>query len=142
LQSLGTDEAKLGPLKAVAAKGAPTKAELVSGFAAVRDKLVAVAAPPPTGTVLDRMLASAQGFVKVRPAGASPGSDPDAVASRIDADLNAGSFRAALDEWLQLPDVSKTASADWADRLKARVAAEEAARSIASGAIAALSPTQ
>ena len=142
LTSLGVDPAKLAPLRAVAATGAPTRAALSAGFAAVRDGLVAADAPVQTGTMLDRMMASAQSLVKVRPAGASPGSDPDAVSSRIDADLSTGSFRAALDEWTALPGVSKTASAAWADQLKARVGAEEAARSIGSSAIAALGPSQ
>lgn len=142
LRTLGVEAGTLAALTPLADKGAPSKAELAAGFGDVRNAILAATAPKVTGGVLDRMMASATGFVKIRPAGASPGSDPDAIVSRIEADLEASSFHAALADWMQLPEAGKTPSAAWADRLKARVSAEQAAESIATGAIAAIGPSQ
>jgi hypothetical protein len=143
LQSLGVDAAQLAPLAAVAAKGAPTDADLLADLAQVRDKMLGAGAPAPTtGNVFDRMLASAQGLVKVRPAGESAGNDPEAVVSRIDADLRRGDLHGSLGEWSKLPDDGKAASQAWADRLKARVDAEDAARAIVAGAITAFGPSK
>ena len=141
LESLGADPSQLAALRPVAATGAATKADLIAGFAAVRDAMITAAAPIRTGTMFDRMMANAQSLVKVRAAGASPGNDPDAVVSRIDAALGAGDLKAALSDWTALPDASKAASAAWAGKLKARVLADSAARAIGNGAIAALGPT-
>ncbi len=138
LQALGVDPAKLAALRSVADRGAPSRADLAAGFSNVRDALVAADTPKPTGTVLDRMVASAQGLVKIRAAGANPGNDVDAVAARIEADLDRSRFAAALAEWDHLPEASKAASSAWAERLKMRVAPEEAARSVAAEAIAAI----
>ncbi|WP_131113271.1 COG4223 family protein [Lichenihabitans psoromatis] len=142
LKALGVSESNLAPLTAVADKGAATDAMLITLFGQVRDKMLGAGAPKPTGNVLDRMLASAQGLVKVRPAGETAGNDPDAVVSRIDADLNRADLNGALGEWQKLPDDGKAASQSWADRLKARVDAQDAARAIVAGAVTAFGSTK
>ncbi len=142
LQQLGVAEATLAPLIAVADKGAPTQADLLAGFEDVKAKMVGAGTPIPTGGVLDRMLAGAEGLVKVRRAGASSGQDPDAIVSRIDSDLRRRDDQAALNEWQGLPDDGKAASRAWMEWLKSRVDAETAARSVVANAIAALGSSQ
>lgn len=138
LAALGASDDVRQPLEAVAAAGAATDADLLSGFAALRDQIVVAAAPVSTGTVLDRMMANAQNLVKVSRTGAGSGPDADAASSRIEADLKGGALAAAAAEWEALPEASRARSADWGARLKARIAAEKAARSIETDAVAAL----
>lgn len=142
LAALGVEEGVRKPLDAVAATGAATDADLETGFAAVRDGIVVAAAPVSTGTVLDRMMANAQNLVKVSRTGAGAGPDADAASSRIEADLRRGALPAAAAGWDALPEASRARSADWAARLKARIAAEAAARGIATAAVAALAAAQ
>lgn len=142
LAALGVEETARGALDAVAASGAATQADLLSGFAAVRDGIVIAAAPVSTGTVLDRMMANAQSLVKVSRTGAGAGPDADAASSRIDAALKRGDLPAAAAEWDGLPEASRARSADWAARLKARVAAVAAARGIETAAVTALAAAQ
>ena len=138
LHRLGVDDATLKPLAAVAGTGAATQADLLSGFKTVQDQVVVAAAPVSTGTMLDRMMANAQSLVKVSRSGAAPGEDAGALASRIEASLQRGDLAAASADWAALPAASKARSTDWAAKLDARLAAEAAARSIETGAVAAL----
>lgn len=142
LVALGVDESTRKPLEAVAATGAATDADLLSGFAALQDAIVVAAAPVSTGTVLDRMMANAQSLVKVSRTGAGSGPDAAAASSRIEADLKGGALSAAASEWDGLPEASRTRSADWAARLKRRIAAETAAHAIGTAAVTALAAAQ
>ncbi len=138
LQTLGADDAVLGPLRAVADKGAPTRADLLALFDDDERAMVGPSAPAPGGSVLDRVVAGAQSLVKIRPTGAAPGQDPDAVVTRVGDALQRGDYGGALAEWQGLPGDGKTATRPFADRLKARVDAEAAARSVVAEAIATL----
>lgn len=140
LQGLGADPAALDRLRPVADKGAPTRATILAGFEADRPAMLGAGQSAPAGSVLDRVMAGARGLVKVRDTGTSPGQDPDAVVSRIAAALQNGDLKGALAEWGGLPADGKASSQPWADELKVRVDAEEAARGIAAGAVAALAP--
>lgn len=138
LQAIGADDRALAPLRTVADRGAPTRADLIALFDDKERAMVGTAAPAPSGGVLDRMVAGAQSLIKVRPSGATPGQDPDAVVTRIGDDLQRGDFARALAEWQGLPDDGKAATRPFADALQARVDAEAAARSVVSNAVAAL----
>ncbi len=140
LKGLGADPAALDRLRPLADKGAPTRAALLAGFERDRVAMLGAGAPAPDGSVLDRMMAGARGLVKVRETGTSPGQDPDAVVSRIGAALRNDDWGAALAGWQGLPADGKAASQPWADQLRARVDAADAAREIASAAVAALAP--
>jgi hypothetical protein len=63
------------------------------------------------------------------------------VAARIRRALERGDVAAALQAWNSLSDAGKAASADWAARARARLAAQEAARAILAEASERLSRT-
>lgn len=138
LRTLGAGPDALGPLGAVADRGAPTRADLVAQFNDAQRAMVGSAAPAPGGSVLDRMVAGAQSLVKVRPAGSAPEQDPDATVSRIGENINGGDFAGALAAWNGLPPDGKAATQGFAARLKARVDAEGAARAVVADAIGTL----
>jgi hypothetical protein len=138
LQVLGTDPAKLAPLQVVAANGAPSLRDLRADLAELQGRIIGQGTPAPNGSYMDRMMAGASSLVQVRPLGSVVGDTPAAIVSRIDGEIAADDLPAALTDWQKLPEASRTASKSLAERIKLRLDAETAARTIAANAIAAL----
>ncbi|HEY8581085.1 MAG TPA: hypothetical protein VIL72_14450, partial [Beijerinckiaceae bacterium] len=101
-------------------------------------KLAPKAEPPAGASFLDRLRSSAAGLVQVRPVGEPSGETPADLVARIEAAVRRGAFADALRLWERLPETARADSAAWADRLRARLAAEDAARAIQSDAVARL----
>lgn len=132
LTRMGVPAERLAPLQAAAKTGVATNEELARGLAGLEPKIVARAEPGADGSVIDRLTNSALGLVRVRPSGQPTGDAPADVFARMSHATRAGDLAAALKEWEKLPEGAKAASADWANRARARVAAEAAARAILS----------
>ena len=77
--------------------------------------------------VLGQASARLRSVVAGRPKNEQEGNDAASIISRIEARLKDGSLADALSEAESLPDASQKALGDWLDRLRARVAAEQAA---------------
>jgi hypothetical protein len=137
LKSLKADPAKIAPLEPLAQAGAPTARALADRFRPLADE-IAKEDRPADGSFLDRITQSASHLVRVRPAGEKQGSDPAALASQIQAALDRGDLNRAHDLWVKLPDRAKARSQEWARSLEARLAADNAAQSLANEAIARL----
>ena len=91
IKSFVPDPGDLGPLPAYADKGIPTVPELTRSFAASRDAALAAAAPAPSGSLIDRLLASASTLIKVKRVDeAATGDSPSAVLARAEALLDKG----------------------------------------------------
>lgn len=130
LDHLGADPVKLAALKPLAAHGAPSAAALAADFARVAPAVLAAAATPAAGGVVDRLLANMSKVVRVTPIGEVAGDDPAALVSQIDAALGRGQVAAALAAWARLPEPARRASQDWADAAQSRVGADKAAQDI------------
>ncbi|MEA2759064.1 MAG: hypothetical protein QOH65_1677 [Methylobacteriaceae bacterium] len=137
LKSLKADPAKVAALEPLAQTGAPTSRALADRFRPLADE-IAKQDQPADGSFVDRIMQSASHLVRVRSAGEKQGSDPAALASQIQAALDRGDLYRAHDLWTKLPDHTKARSQDWARSLEARLAADNAAQSLASEAIARL----
>lgn len=139
LEALGAGN-KAGTLKPFADHGAPRFAELTAQFAVLRPAILAAAAPPSSGSFLDRLSSGASGLVSVRPTGeaAATGTSPAAVVGQIETALAHGDTAAAIAAWAKLPPPAQKVSQAWADRLKAREAAHQAAQALVTESIAAL----
>jgi hypothetical protein len=137
LKSLKADPAKVAALQPLAQSGAPTSRALADRFRPLADE-IAKEDQPNEGSFFDRIMQSASHLVRVRSAGEKQGSDPAALASQIQAALDRGDLARAHDLWTKLPDRAKARSADWARSLEARLAADNAAQTLASDAIARL----
>jgi len=138
LQNLGVDPAKLAPLKALAG-GAPTNNELAASFEALAPKaLAAAASPPQRANAWDRLLAHIRGLVQVRDLAETPGDDPAALVSQIEAETRGGDLPGALAAFAKLPEPARQAAADWAAAAGAKREADEALQSIRQAAIANL----
>jgi hypothetical protein len=137
LQSLGVQPEKLSPLKALAG-GGPTDRALAASFDAVAPKVLAAASRPEGGGVIDRFLAHLRGLVQVRVLSETPGDDPAALVSQIDAESRRGDVSGALAAFGKLPEPARQAASGWAAEAGAKQAADEALGSIREAAIAKL----
>ena len=142
LKTLGADPAALERLKDVADTGAPTTKDLRAALSTLRDQIVAEAAPAPSGSYMDRLMAGAATLVQVRPLGSVVGDAPAAVAARLDDDLARDDLAAALAEWQKLPEASRAAGKSLAERIRLRQSAQIAARTIGGDAIKAMAAAQ
>ncbi|GAC1336578.1 MAG: hypothetical protein NVSMB26_23370 [Beijerinckiaceae bacterium] len=137
LKGLKADPTKVAALEPHAATGAPTARVLAERFRPLGVEIAKEDAPR-EGSFFDRIKQSASRLVSVRPVGEKQGSDPAALASQIQAALDRGDLARAHDLWTKLPERAKTLSQDWARSLEGRLAADAAARSVATDAIARL----
>jgi hypothetical protein len=138
LAALGVGEADIAALRPHATAGLPTHQALQSGFdAAIADVPLEQPVPANAGTV-ERLLESARGLVEVRRAGPTTGDQPAAVVTRVRAALAAGDLETALAEWRGLPENARTATAAWAERAEARLAAERLVAKLRGEALARL----
>ncbi|WP_237479708.1 hypothetical protein [Lichenibacterium dinghuense] len=142
LRALGAEPEAVAKLQPLAAKGAPTAAALKAQWDAVSPDVLAATAPAQTGSALDRLGASALSLVQVRQVGAVKGDDAGAVATQIDAALDAGDVAGALAAWGRLPQAGQDRSKDWAAAARARVEAAQAAQGLVARAIATLGKTK
>ena len=126
LKALSPSADDLGVLPAHAATGIPTLPELVRGFTTARDAALAAETPPPAAdaSLLDRLLASLNGLVKIRRVdAAAPGEGTVAVLARAEAQLGKGNLDGAIKEVEALDGAARAAFSAWLDQARARVGA-------------------
>ena len=138
LQRLGADSRALAALEPFARDGAPTAAALAASFARLEPDLIAKSAGPPPSGVVDRLLQHLRGLVQVRDLNETPGDDPQALMSQIEAAAARGDYAAAIARLDKLPEGAREAAKPWAAGLVARAGADDALRSIRSVALAAI----
>ena len=120
LERLGVEPAKLAPLKVVI-DGAPTDGALAAAFDGARSKVLDAAAPlEEHGGIADHFLAHLRSLVRVRNLNETAGDDPQALASRIDADCRRGDVTGALAAFAKLPEASRRAASAWAAAAESR----------------------
>lgn len=139
-RALGAEAAGLQPLEAAASAGLPTRAQLAQRFTALAPALMRAApqAPAAGGGLIDRLAASAQGLVRVRPVGETAGDDAGATIARAEAKLARGDLAGALADVEKLPAPVLAAAKDWVAEARARLAADNALQGLTSQALAAL----
>jgi hypothetical protein len=135
--AVAPDTPELTELRALAAKGVPTRARLAAEAGAVADRMLDATRDVPSGDagVVDRLLASARSLVKVHPVGSVEG---DGVAARIARFHNAvtgGDLAGASAEYDALPEKAKAAGADFMAKLQARVKVDALAQKALASAL-------
>jgi hypothetical protein len=134
LQKLGVAPDKLTPLKALA-DGGPNDQALATSFDALTPKVMLASSRRESGGVMDRFLAHIRGLVQERDLNETPGEDPAALMSQIEADSRRGNISAALAAFEKLPAEARQAASAWAAEARARQAADQALASIRDEAI-------
>ncbi|MCR4267229.1 COG4223 family protein [Nitratireductor sp. ZSWI3] len=127
IASPGAVEA-LAPLRPYAEAGLPSRAALAIEAPKAASRIVAATdrAAAGDGGIIDNLLASARSLVVVRPVGEVEGSEPSAIAARMEAAVIANDYGKALAEYASLPEAGKEAAADFARKLEARQAVDAA----------------
>ncbi|NDV87449.1 hypothetical protein GTW51_12140 [Aurantimonas aggregata] len=114
-------------LREFAADGVPSVAALTAAWPTVEGRIADALRPAePDAPVGEQLLTGLRSLVQVRPAGPAPASEPGPAAalSRLDAAITNGDLAAWQTEWEALPQPAKDASADFAEDVAARVAAD------------------
>lgn len=129
---------ELAELRALAKDGVQSRADLL---AAAPDAAIAMIsasrAVDENAGFFERLLASAESLIKVRPIGVVEGEGVDAVVARMEAALKAGDLAKALAEYDVLPEAPKAAGASFAEQVRLRQKAEELVDRALSGALRA-----
>lgn len=134
--AIAPDAPEIAALRAYADKGVPTRVEIAGGMDEAANAMVAAAEPADADAgVFQRLLSSAESLVKVRPIGAVAGKGVPETVARMEVAVEQGDYAAALAEYDTLPEPVKTAGADFAGKLKARLDVEAKADALISGAM-------
>jgi hypothetical protein len=137
LRRVDTPAEQIAALEPFAASGAPTVRALAQEFAPLRERILAETRPPASDWS-GRLTRMAEGIVTVRPIGKTDSSGaPDALA-RIDDALARSALSEAAAAFDALPEPARRIAADWGRKLKARVEAEEATRTLSRQALSAM----
>jgi hypothetical protein len=112
-----------GELRALAARGVPTRAQLAAEVGPVAGGMLGAGrqAAASDGGVVDRLLASARSLVRVRPVGDVEGDGVSARIARFRNAVTGGDLAKAAEEYGALPDKARAAGADFMAGLQARL---------------------
>lgn len=135
LEAGGADPALVARLKPFAAGGAPQAPALAAAFAPLAAELARVPDPGASAGVVDRVTALIGGAVRIRPVGEPAGEKPGAVGARAETALRRGDLAAALKDLEALPGEARAPVQPFVDRLRARVAAGQAADTLVAAAV-------
>ena len=95
------------------------------------------AARPDAG-VIERLQASAERLVRIRPIEETSGDEPSTVVARAELKATRGDMAGALADLERLPEPVRAPAAGWIAAAKARLAAIDAAKALAANALDAL----
>ena len=138
LAAISPNAPEIATLRPYAEKGVPTRTEIASQMDAAANAMAAAATPADQNAgFLQNLLSSAESLVKVRPIGAVEGAGAPETVARMEVAVNRGDYAKALSEFNTLPDAAKTAGADFAGKLKARIEVETQVDALISGAMKA-----
>jgi hypothetical protein len=139
VKPLTADAAAIAALEPFADKGVPSSAALSQELVSlIKPMLRTTGEPRRDGGLLERMQASAEGLVRVRPVGDVPGDDRDAILARVEQRAAQGNVPGALTELAKLSSQARAPAEPWIAKAEARNNAIEASRRLAAEAVAAL----
>ena len=125
LAALAPDAPQIADLRALAADGVPTRAQIAEESDAAANAMIAAARPvDPQAGVIDRLMGSAMSLVQVRPVGMVEGDGVPEIVARLDAAVQAGDYERAIAEYDALPEPAKTAGATFIEKVRARQSAD------------------
>ena len=136
--ALVPDAPQLDGLRAFAAAGVPTRAQIAAESDAAANAMIAAARPvDPDAGIVDRLMGSMMGLVQVRPIGMVEGEGVPEIAARLDAAVASGDYERALAEFETLPQAAKTAGEAFIARVRARHDADRLADAALAAALRA-----
>lgn len=137
--SLAPEPEGVAALSEHAADGVPTAAAIAAQAPDAASRMVAAAHPQDEEDgFFERLLASARSLVVVRPVGSVEGEDASAIAARMEAAALEGDYETALAEYDAMPDAARQEGGEFADMLRARLAADRTLEQALSDALDAV----
>ena len=123
------DPKLLAALEPFASSGVPSASTLARELTALMPAVAkAVGTTPRDSSILDRLKASAEKVVRIRPIDEATGDDPAAVVRRIEMRAEQGNLNGAMAEIAKLPEGARALTKEWVAKVEARNAAVEAGR--------------
>lgn len=123
--ALVPDAPQLEELRALAAAGVPTRAQISAESDAAANAMIAASRPvDPEAGIVDRLMGSMMGLVQVRPIGMVEGEGVPEIAARLDAAVRAGDYERAIAEYETLPVEARAAGEAFIAKVRARHAAD------------------
>jgi hypothetical protein len=138
-KTFAVDSAALTPLEGFASTGVPSTVSLARELSALTQPMTKlIGEPARSGGVMEKIQASAERLVRIRPVGDAPGDDPSAVVARLEAKAARNDISGALTDLGKLPATVRAPAEPWIKRVAARDAALAASRQFAQDALGAL----
>lgn len=135
--NVASDDPAVADLKNFAQTGVPSRADLIRQVTDVATAIVATTeTEDPNQSWSDRLMSGAKSLVQVRPVGNVPGDGVDAITARFEDKVKNGDLPGAVNEWNNLPETAKSASAAFKQSLEARIRVEDLVSDALSKAIA------
>lgn len=136
--AVAPDSPELAELRALAKEGVPARAELLAAAPDAAITMIGAARTVDENAgFFERLLASAESLIKVRPIGVVEGEGVDAIVARMEAALKAGDLARALAEYETLPEGPRAAGAAFAEQIRLRQKAEDLVDMALAGALKA-----
>lgn len=128
----------LAELRSLAEKGIPSRDEIAAEASAAATAMIdAGRTVDDNAGYFERLLASAESLVKVRPVGPVEGAGVPETVARLEAALGNGDFTKAIAEYDTLPEAPKAAGHAFMEKVRARLAAEQLVEKATAGALKA-----
>jgi len=138
-KQLAENPSALAALEASAATGVPTPAALAQNLSKLAPAMLkAASAPRREAGVMERLQASAERLVRIRPVEEVSGDDPSSAVARAELKATRGDIAGALADVERLPEPVRAPAAGWIAAAKARLAALDSAKTLAANALDAL----
>ena len=138
-KQLAENPSALAALEASAATGVPTPAALAQNLSRLAPAMLeAASAPRREAGVIERLQASAERLVRIRPVEEASGDEPSIVVARAELKATRGDIAGALGDLERLPEPVRAPAAGWIAAAKARIAALDSAKKLAANALEAL----
>jgi hypothetical protein len=137
--SLAPQSPEIDALRKLAPAGVPTREEIVAEAGKAADAMAEADRPREKsgGGILSDLVESARSLVRVRPVGDVAGSGTGATVARIEADIKAGDFAKAVQQYQTLPENVQAAGSAFFARVQARLQAEDLVRKTLANALKA-----
>jgi hypothetical protein len=132
------DPKALAPLEPFATTGVPLAVTLARQLSELAPALYQAAGSPRDTGLLDRLTASAEKLVRIRPINEVPGTDTSAVIARIEFKAAHADLNGALAELAKLPADVRAPAEAWIKAAQARAAAIATSQRSAADALASL----
>jgi hypothetical protein len=138
-KQLTENPSALAPLETAAANGVPPASALAQNLSKLAPAMLkAASAPRREAGVIERLQASAERLVRIRPVEEAPGDEPSTVVARAELKATRGDIAGALADIERLPEPVRAPAAAWIEAAKARIAAIDAAKKLSANALEAL----